>query len=188
MKADGLENVRTEPVMVPRWVRGHESAEIIDPPRHPIEILGLGGTVATPPGGIEAEVLPVTSFDDLRTRQADARGRIVLFDVPYTNYTDTDDVSDRRRAAAALYGAVAVLVRSVGPTGLRTTHTGSVTYAPGAASDSGSRDRGRGRQPHRSSDGGWPQGASPAGHVGSHPSRRRVSERGGGDTRPRASG
>src|SRR5688572_8175262 len=27
MKADGLENVHTEPVMVPRWIRGHESAE-----------------------------------------------------------------------------------------------------------------------------------------------------------------
>src|SRR5688500_5668245 len=66
MKADGLENVRTERVMVPKWIRGHESAEILEPARHSIEILGLGGTVATPPGGIEADVLPVTSFDDLR--------------------------------------------------------------------------------------------------------------------------
>jgi carboxypeptidase Q len=131
MKADGLENVRMEPVMVPRWVRGHESAEIMDPPQHPIEILGLGGTVATPPGGIEAEVLSVTSFDDLRTRQDEARGRIVLFDVPYTNYTDTMPYRTGGARSAALYGAVAVLVRAVGPTGLRTTHTGSVTYVPG---------------------------------------------------------
>ena len=81
MKADGLENVRTEPVMVPRWVRGEESAEIVDPPRHTLAVLGLGGTAATPPEGIEADVLTVTSFDDLRARQAEARGRIVLFDV-----------------------------------------------------------------------------------------------------------
>jgi len=128
MKADGLENIRTEPVMVPRWVRGHESAELVDPPRHSLEILGLGGTVATPPGGIEAEVLPVSSFDDLRSKQADARGRIVLFDVAYTNYSDTVAFRIGGARAAALYGAVAVLVRSVGPTGLRTTHTGSVTY------------------------------------------------------------
>src|SRR5688572_32840790 len=46
MKADGLENVRTEPVMVQRWVRGEERAQIIDPPEHDLEILGLGGTVA----------------------------------------------------------------------------------------------------------------------------------------------
>src|SRR4030095_16815466 len=73
MKADGLENVRTEPVMVPRWVRGHEEAEIID----------HGGTVATPPGGLEADLIVVSSFDDLRSRASEARGKIVLFDVMY---------------------------------------------------------------------------------------------------------
>jgi carboxypeptidase Q len=128
MKADGLENIRTEPVIVPRWIRGREYAEIVDPPGDPLEILGLGGTVATPPDGIEAEVLPVTSFDDLRARQADARGRIVLFDVAFTNYSDTVTYRTAGARTAALYGAVAVLVRSIGPVGLRTTHTGSVTY------------------------------------------------------------
>src|SRR5258705_12480730 len=63
MKKDGLDNVRTEKVTVPRWTRGRESAEIIDPPRHSLAILGLGGTVATPPGGIDAEVLVVESFN-----------------------------------------------------------------------------------------------------------------------------
>jgi len=134
MKADGLENVRAERVMVQRWVRGHESAEIIDPPRHTVDVLGLGGTVATPPGGVEADVLPVTSFDDLRTKQADARGKIVLFDVPYTNYSETVTYRTGGARTAAQYGAVAVLVRSVGPLGLRTVHTGSVTYAPGQTS------------------------------------------------------
>jgi carboxypeptidase Q len=131
MKADGLENVRTEPVMVQRWVRGHESAEIIDPPQHALDILGLGGTVATPPGGLEADVLLVTSFDDLREKQAQARGRIVLFDAPYTSYLETVTYRTGGARTAAQYGAVAVLVRSVGPIGLRTVHTGSVTYTPG---------------------------------------------------------
>jgi carboxypeptidase Q len=131
MKADGLENVHTERVMVPRWVRGHESAEIVDPPRHHVEVLGLGGTVATPPGGLEAEVLPVSSFDDLRARQTDVRGRIVLFDVPYTTYSETVAYRTSGARTAAQYGAAAVLVRAVGPLGLRTAHTGSVTYAAG---------------------------------------------------------
>jgi carboxypeptidase Q len=131
MKADGLENVRAEPVMVPRWIRGAESAEIVEPGRHRLEILGLGGTVATPPDGIEADVLPVTSFDDLRTKQADARGRIVLFDVPYTTYSETVTYRTSGARTAAQYGAVAVLVRAVGPIGLRTAHTGSVTYLAG---------------------------------------------------------
>ena len=129
MKADGLENVRTERVMIQRWVRGHESAEILDPPRHEIGVLGLGGTVPTSPGGLEAEVLPVTSFDDLRTKQSEARGRIVLFDVPYTTYSETVTYRTGGARTAAQYGAVAVIVRSVGPLGLRTVHTGSVTYA-----------------------------------------------------------
>src|SRR4030095_2778045 len=60
MKQDGLENVRLEPVMVPRWIRGRESAEIVIPPNHPVTILGLGGTVATPPGGVEGDVLVVS--------------------------------------------------------------------------------------------------------------------------------
>jgi len=128
MKKDGLENVRTEKVMVPKWVRGRESAEIIDPPRHALTILGLGGTVATPPGGIDAEVLVVESFNELRMRAADARGRIVLFNQPFTNYADTVSYRTGSARAAAQAGAVAVMVRSVGPVGLRTAHTGSVAY------------------------------------------------------------
>ena len=131
LKADGFENVRREPVMVPRWIRGRESAEIVDPPRHDIAMLGLGGTVATPPGGIEAEVLVVGSFDDLRSRSAEARGRIVLFNVPYSSYAETVTFRTASARIAAQHGAVAALVRSVGPIGLRTPHTGSVQYTPG---------------------------------------------------------
>ena len=128
MKKDGLDNVRTEKVMVTRWVRGRESADIVDPARHPIAVLGLGGTVATPPGGLEAEVLVVDSFSDLRTRAAEAKGRIVLLNQPFTNYADTVTYRTGSARAAAQAGAVATLVRSVGPTGLRTPHTGSVQY------------------------------------------------------------
>ena len=131
MKADGLENVRTERVMVPHWVRGREAAEIVDPPRHAVPILGLGGTAPTPPGGLEADVLVVTSFDDLRLKAADVKGRIVLFNVPYNGYSETVTYRTGGARSASPYGAVAVLVRSVGPLGLRTTHTGSVSYPPG---------------------------------------------------------
>src|SRR5689334_5107396 len=89
MRRDGLDNVHTERVMVPHWVRGREAAEIVDPPRHTITILGLGGSVATPPAGIEAEVMVAESFNELRARAADARGKIVLFNETFTNYADT---------------------------------------------------------------------------------------------------
>jgi carboxypeptidase Q len=86
MTKDGLANVRTEKVMVPRWVRGQESAVIVDPPEHPIAMLGLGGSVATPAAGIDADVLVVKDFKDLEARAAQAKGKIVLFNVPYTTY------------------------------------------------------------------------------------------------------
>ena len=50
MKADGLDNVRKEPVMVPRWVRGRESLELVEPARQPLPMLGLGNSVGTPAG------------------------------------------------------------------------------------------------------------------------------------------
>src|SRR5262252_3589596 len=105
MKADGLENVHTEPVMVPRWVRGREQAEIIDPPHHDLALLGLGGTVSTPPGGLEAELLVVSSFEDLRGRASDARGKIVLFDVAYGGYAETVTYRNGGARAAAQQGA-----------------------------------------------------------------------------------
>src|SRR6185436_13198402 len=131
MKEDGLENVRADKVMVPNWVRGAESAEIVEPGRHTLSVIGLGGTVATPPGGLEAEVVVVSSFPELRAKAADVKGRIVLFDVAYTNYSETVVYRTGGARAAAELGAVAVLVRAVGPLGLRTPHTGSVQYMPG---------------------------------------------------------
>jgi len=131
MKQDGLENVRTEKVMVPHWVRGNESLEIVDPPRHMIPMLGLGGSVATPPAGIEAEVVVVASYDELNQRADEVKGRIVLYNVAYTNYGQTNQYRTRGATAAARHGAVASLVRAVGPMGLRTPHTGGMSYAEG---------------------------------------------------------
>ena len=115
MKKDGLENVRTEKVMVPRWVRGSESAEIVDPPRHPIAMLGLGGSVATPPAGIEADVIVVKNYDELTQRAAEVKGKIVLFNVAYTSYGQTNQYRTGGASAAARHGAVASLVRAIGP-------------------------------------------------------------------------
>lgn len=131
MKKDGLENVHTEKVMVPRWVRGNESLEIVNPPHHNVPMLGLGGSVATPPAGIEADVMVVASGEELAKRAAEARGKIVLFNVPFTNYGETVAYRSGGASMAAKVGAVAALVRAVGPMGLRTPHTGGMNYADG---------------------------------------------------------
>ena len=125
---DGFANVRQEPVMVPHWVRGEERLDMVAPAPRSLPMLGLGGSVGTPAGGLEADVLVVDGFDALERRAAEARGRIVVLDVPYTSYGETVQyrVSGPIRAARA--GAVALLLRSVGPTGLRTPHTGATSY------------------------------------------------------------
>ncbi len=131
MRRDGLENVRGEPVMVPHWVRGEESAELVEPRREPLPMLGLGGSIATPPGGITAEVLVVGSFEELERRASEARGKIVLFDVPFTTYGETVRYRSGGAVAAARAGAVAALVRSVTPFSMRTPHTGAMRYEEG---------------------------------------------------------
>ncbi|HYN09307.1 MAG TPA: M20/M25/M40 family metallo-hydrolase [Vicinamibacterales bacterium] len=132
MKTDGLENVRKEPVMVPKWVRGHESLDLVEPIRQSLTLLGLGNSVGTPPTGIEADVIVVRDFDDLTTRAASVKGRMVLFNVPFTNYGTTVAYRAGGPSRAAALGAVAVLVRSVGPPGLRTPHTGATRYEASA--------------------------------------------------------
>ena len=131
MKKDGLENVRTEPVKVPHWVRGRESLEIVAPHRSPLAMLGLGNSVGTPADGIEAEVVVVRSFADLDVSAARVKGKIVLFNVPFTTYGETVAYRTSGPSRAAARGAVAMLVRAVGPPGLRTPHTGVLTYLEG---------------------------------------------------------
>jgi carboxypeptidase Q len=131
MKNDGFDNVHTEKVMVPRWVRGVESATIIDPPEHPMAMLGLGNSVGTPPAGIEADVLVVKTLDELARRAAEAKGKVVLFNAPYVSYGQTNHYRTAGPSAASRAGAVAALVRAIGPIGLRTPHTGGTSYAEG---------------------------------------------------------
>ncbi|HUR91349.1 MAG TPA: M28 family metallopeptidase [Gemmatimonadaceae bacterium] len=128
MGRDGLQNVRGEPVMVPRWVRGSESAALVSPRPMKLHMLGLGGSVATPRRGITAPVVVVTSFDDLARKSAEARGRIVLFDVPFTSYGATVQYRSRGAVEAAKLGAVAVLIRSVASSSMQNPHTGAMRY------------------------------------------------------------
>lgn len=128
MRADGLEGVRGQPVMVPVWVRGEESATLVRPREQGLAMLGLGGSVGTPPEGVTAEVLVVGSFEELEEKAGEAAGRIVLFNVPFTTYGETVAYRVGGAVAATRAGAVAALVRSVGPYGIQTPHTGSMRY------------------------------------------------------------
>ena len=132
MKKDGLDNVRKDRVMVPKWVRGRESLTLIEPIAQPLVMLGLGNSVGTSLNGLIADVVMVGSFDELDAKAAQVKDRIVLFNVPFTNYGQTVPYRTTGPSRAAKHGALGVLVRAVGPTGLRTPHTGSTNYTDDA--------------------------------------------------------
>jgi len=132
MKSDGLVNVVTPRVKVTHWVRGSESAAIVEPVSKPMAILGLGGSVATPKKGITAEVVPVANFEELdKKSRSDIEGKIVLFNVPYEGYGRTVLYRHTGASRAARLGAAAVLVRSITPVSLQSPHTGALEYTDG---------------------------------------------------------
>ncbi len=139
MRADGLDRVRLEPVEIDAWERGEESLVLLAPngPR-PLPVTALGGSVGTPPGGIEADLVVVHDFDELERRAEEVRGKVVLFDHPMETRDDMfraygDAVKYRWSGAsrAARHGARAVLVRSLTTRSLRTPHTGQMGYDDG---------------------------------------------------------
>jgi carboxypeptidase Q len=139
LKRDGFENVRLENVKVPHWVRGSERAEIVAPFQGELAIASLGGSIGTGTQGVQAEALVVKSFDDLEAQGATVRGKIVVYNVVYESeadplvaYRQGTQYRGSGASRAARLGAVAALVRSVGPTAHRTPHTGGMRYATDA--------------------------------------------------------
>ncbi len=131
MKEDGFDRVWTQPVQVPHWVRGKESATLKLPIERDLPMLGLGGSIGTPENGITAEVMVVNTFDELDARGAEANGKIVLFNAEYTTYGQTVQYRIRGASAAAKYGAVASLIASVASYSIQTPHTGVMRYEDG---------------------------------------------------------
>ena len=126
MKNDGLSKVKGERVKVPSWIRGEESLKILIPFEKNLRILGVGGSVSTPKGGIRGEVVVVNNFEDLEKIKKSVRGKIVLYNVPFTNYGETVKYRYDGPNIAAKYGAIASLIRSVGNGLMNTPHTGTM--------------------------------------------------------------
>jgi hypothetical protein len=147
MRKLGLD-VHLEPATVSHWVRGQESAELVEFPRQApqitqrIVLTTLSGSSATSADGLTAEVVVVHSFDELTALGRDrVAGKIVLYNVPYDErkaeggyafeaYGEAVVYRGRGAKAAAELGAVASLIRSVGGANYRLPHTGYSSPAP----------------------------------------------------------
>src|SRR5438093_7729647 len=146
LKTIGCE-VQLEKVMVPHWVRGEETAALVQFPgqanntTQKILLCALGASVATPAAGITAEVVAVRNFDELKSLPRDkVAGKIVLFNYPFDKqiaaegrageaYGEAVVYRSDGPSAAARQGAVACLIRSVGGADYRLPHTGMTKYA-----------------------------------------------------------
>jgi hypothetical protein len=146
----GLE-VKLEKLMVPHWVRGAETGELVEFPgqapqtTQKIVLTALGGSIATPPEGLTAEVVVVNNFEELQAMGRErVAGKIVLFNVKFDRqmaaqgyggdaYGQVVGYRSTGASAAARQGAVASLVRSIGGSQNRLVHTGSMRYAQDAA-------------------------------------------------------
>src|SRR5580765_451353 len=149
LKALGCD-VQIEKVMVPHWVRGEETAALVQFPgqapntTQKVVLCALGGSVATPENGIEAEVLVVKNFDELKSMPREkVAGKIVLFNYPFDKQMAAEGRSSQAYGEAVVYrshgpsaaarqGAVACLIRSVGGADYRLPHTGMTDYAKDA--------------------------------------------------------
>jgi len=141
--------VTLQPVKVPHWVRGQESAELVEYRGRPagisqrVVLTALGGSGATPAAGLTAPVIVVSSFDELKARASEVKGSIVLFDVAFDQnmadhglagqaYGQGSNYRTNGPRMAAELGAAAALVRSVGGATYRLPHTGATNLQDGA--------------------------------------------------------
>lgn len=139
MESYGFDKVYLQPCMVPHWVRGakEEGAIIKGDKRIIVHIAALGMSVATPKNGITAPVIELHSLKELATLGKDAiKGKIVFFNRPFDErfietlraYGTAGDQRFAGPAAAAKYGAVGVIVRSLTGRQDDYPHTGTTAY------------------------------------------------------------
>jgi carboxypeptidase Q len=149
LKALGLE-VQLEKVTVPHWVRGDETAALVQFPgqaentTQKIVLCALGASVATPAEGVTADVIAVKNFDELKSLPRDkVAGKIVLFNYLFDKQMAAEGRGGEAYGEAVVYrgdgpiaaarqGAVACLIRSVGGADYRIPHTGQTHYADDA--------------------------------------------------------
>jgi Zn-dependent M28 family amino/carboxypeptidase len=140
MTSLGFANVRLEPCQVPRWERGTVARLEVAAPesarRTPLPILALGGSIATPKGGVRGELVAVTSFEELSALGERVRGKIVLFNRPmdpgeadpFAAYGKAVGQRGQGAIEAGRLGAVAALVRSMTLRLDDVPHTGAMRY------------------------------------------------------------
>ena len=134
----GVDKVWLQECPVPRWTRGgkDEAYISIQSKRQSLDILSLGNSIGTDPGGLTAPVIVVNSFDELGQRKNEVRGKIVFYNYKFdpryirtfASYSQAVKYRADGASKAAQHGAVAALIRSMTHAEDNNPHTGAMTY------------------------------------------------------------
>ncbi|MFA0813458.1 M20/M25/M40 family metallo-hydrolase [Microbulbifer epialgicus] len=134
MKDLGFDRVYTEQIDVPRWVRGHAHAEVVSPYPQPLVVSSLGYSVATPEGGLTAEIVEFADVEALlKATPKQIKGKIAFINKRMERartgegYGPAVQGRSRGMRAASEKGAAALLLRSVGTDSDRFAHTGMMS-------------------------------------------------------------
>jgi hypothetical protein len=147
MQEFGFDTVILQPVMVPHWVRGaQEKARVLNSKRYgtvELSVCALGNTIGTGTAGVMAPLVEVKNFDELKQLgEKGVKGKIVFFNRPFdasliSTFAAYGGAVDQRGSGpseAAKYGAIGVIVRSMGSSSTEEyPHTGSIRYQPNIA-------------------------------------------------------
>ena len=143
MENYGFDTVYLQEVMVPHWERGELEEAYFYNGKNKINlsILGAGGTVSTPKEGITAEVVEVSSLDEVdELGRENVEGKIVFYNKAFNQRYINQGASygqtgfQRRSGAvkAAEHGALASVFRSLSSSTYEDfPHTGGMSYREG---------------------------------------------------------
>jgi Zn-dependent M28 family amino/carboxypeptidase len=131
----GFSNVHAEPFTLWAWFKGVETAEVTAPFPQPMVITGLGGSVATPPGGLEAEIVIFRTWEDLlAAKPGSLTGKIAVLtehmgsNESPTGYGTANHWRRKGPSEAARRGAVGFMLRSLATNNVRQPHSGAMNY------------------------------------------------------------
>lgn len=143
LQKTGADTVWMQQCMVPHWVRGGKDETTITytgpngkTNKKALQVVALGNSLGSGPGGFNAELIEVASFEDLDAKKDQVKGKIVFFNYhfkkefvhTFRGYGDAVKYRVQGASAAAKYGAVAVIIRSISHAEDNTAHTGSIQY------------------------------------------------------------
>ena len=138
LQQSGADKAWMQECMIPHWVRGGKDQAIanISSKKRELDVIALGNSLGTAPNGITANVVEVTSFDDLDRKKDSVKGKIVFYDYKFNStfinvfqaYGDAVRYRGAGASRAAKYGALAVIVRSMSGSTDNNPHTGALRY------------------------------------------------------------